>query len=170
MDDLLGQPAREAFGLTKRRCTGTNHNGTRCGRAPIIGGFVCVTHGGGAPQVKDAAAKRIRATVDPVLSGFEELIAIWRDDPLNEAKAKNFITVGRDLLSRAGFAPGLALTLTTDAPTAPYLPWLPTDRLEQINVWIAEAKAAMQRGDPPADEPPPINADDAVLVDRDEPA
>ena len=42
------------------QCTATA-KGTRqrCKRRPIPGGTVCVKHGGGAPQVKAAAAKRL---------------------------------------------------------------------------------------------------------------
>lgn len=42
------------------RCTGTaKSTGERCKRRPIPGGTVCVKHGGGAPQVKAAAAARL---------------------------------------------------------------------------------------------------------------
>src|SRR5262245_12420204 len=56
---ILGRTARERLGETKRTCTGTNKNGERCLNAPIVGGFVCVWHGGGAPQVRAAARERM---------------------------------------------------------------------------------------------------------------
>lgn len=43
---------------TEPRCTGTNRNGEPCRRAPIVGGSVCWTHGGAAPQVRRQAAAR----------------------------------------------------------------------------------------------------------------
>lgn len=40
------------------RCTGHNSRGLPCGNRPIRGGSVCSTHGGSAPQVRDAAERR----------------------------------------------------------------------------------------------------------------
>lgn len=42
----------------RRRCTATNRQGQRCGRAPAPGATVCNLHGGKAPQVRAAAARR----------------------------------------------------------------------------------------------------------------
>jgi hypothetical protein len=43
-----------------KRCTATSHRtGKRCGLARIPGTTVCATHGGKAPQVKEAAAARV---------------------------------------------------------------------------------------------------------------
>lgn len=41
------------------RCRGTNRAGGPCGRPPIKGGTVCTSHGGGAGQVRAAAARRV---------------------------------------------------------------------------------------------------------------
>ncbi len=41
-----------------RHCTGTNRNGEPCRRSPIVGGTVCWTHGGAAPQVRRQAVAR----------------------------------------------------------------------------------------------------------------
>ena len=41
-----------------RRCKARNRSGERCKRSAIKGGFVCASHGGRAPQVKRAAARR----------------------------------------------------------------------------------------------------------------
>jgi hypothetical protein len=41
------------------RCTAHRTNGQPCARAPIKGHTVCATHGGSAPQVKDAAARHL---------------------------------------------------------------------------------------------------------------
>ena len=48
-------------------CTARRKNGQPCGAKAIRGGTVCRMHGGGAPQVKAAAAARLRAMVDPAL-------------------------------------------------------------------------------------------------------
>lgn len=52
-------------GQPKPQCVATNRRGTRCGRAPIIGGTVCKFHGGGAPQVKRKAQERLEDLIDP---------------------------------------------------------------------------------------------------------
>ena len=42
------------------RCAGhSSRTGLPCKKRPIKGGTVCQTHGGGAPQVKAAAEKRL---------------------------------------------------------------------------------------------------------------
>ena len=40
-------------------CRGTNRQGRRCRKPPVPGATVCNVHGGKAPQVAKAAAKRI---------------------------------------------------------------------------------------------------------------
>lgn len=49
---LLDRHSAQCVAMSKR-------SRTRCRRAPIPGGTVCKMHGGGAPQVKAAAAKRL---------------------------------------------------------------------------------------------------------------
>jgi hypothetical protein len=47
------------------RCTAhSTRTGDQCKRPAILGGNVCPTHGGSAPQVKRAAAARIASIVD----------------------------------------------------------------------------------------------------------
>jgi hypothetical protein len=55
-----------------------------------------VVHGGSAPQVKDAAKRRILAAADPAAA---RLIAIAMD---KKTKHVDAITALRDLLTRAG--------------------------------------------------------------------
>ena len=45
--------------VMKRQCAAKNRRGEPCGRAPIKGATVCYVHGGRAPQVKAAAARRL---------------------------------------------------------------------------------------------------------------
>jgi hypothetical protein len=64
------------------------------------------------------------------------------------------------VLDRTGFHP--TLTVQTPAtPTADYRAWIPQERMEIMAAWLAEARAACERGEP---EP----AIDAVLVEDDE--
>jgi len=67
-------------------CKGTNRAGNRCGLRPIPGGTVCKWHGGGAPQVKAAAAQRL-ATQKIEASATAELAHLGItavEDPLAE--------------------------------------------------------------------------------------
>lgn len=41
------------------RCTAHTSAGNRCKKRPIVGGTVCPTHGGSAPQVRAAAEQRV---------------------------------------------------------------------------------------------------------------
>lgn len=45
--------------IDERRCSAHTSSGRPCRKAPIAGGDVCPTHGGSAPQVKAAAARRL---------------------------------------------------------------------------------------------------------------
>lgn len=67
-------------------CTSIRKTGDRCKRRPIKGGTVCYTHGGAAPQVKAAAARRVaaqaieaKAAKDVAYEGLEPVV-----DPLGE--------------------------------------------------------------------------------------
>ena len=82
-------------GTTPRRCTArSSRTGKPCQRAPIVGGTVCATHGGRAPQVRRAAEARIAALVHPSL---DTLARALEADDIHAA-----IRAARDLLDRAG--------------------------------------------------------------------
>jgi hypothetical protein len=71
------QKVREAMQLEgrERKCIAkSSRTGELCKRWAIKGGTVCPFHGGSAPQVKAAAAKRLREMVDPALDRLEELV------------------------------------------------------------------------------------------------
>lgn len=45
--------------MSDRKCSARNRAGDPCGLAPIRGGTVCKFHGGGSPQARAAAARRV---------------------------------------------------------------------------------------------------------------
>ena len=49
----------------RRRSAKSTRSGKPCKKSPILGGTVCATHGGSAPQVKRKAAERLADLIDP---------------------------------------------------------------------------------------------------------
>lgn len=84
--------------LVARRCTATSkQSGQRCRRRPIVGGSVCVMHGGGAPQVRAAADARLLALVPAALDALERLVT----DPRPEMTAMR-LRAAIEILNRTG--------------------------------------------------------------------
>lgn len=79
-----------------RRCSAHNRFGEACRQRPIIGGAVCVAHGGRAPQVRKAARERLAAMVDPCLTELFRIALHGESDAVKLAAIK-------DLLDRAGY-------------------------------------------------------------------
>jgi hypothetical protein len=81
-----------------QRCTAhSKSTGKQCGRTAIPGGNVCRYHGGNAPQVRKAAAARLRAMVDPALGVLD--YAMKR----KSRKLKEAISAAKEVLDRAEF-------------------------------------------------------------------
>ena len=72
------------------RCTAPNRQGHRCGRRPIIGGTVCKMHGGGAPQVQQKAAERMRALAPKAVQTFDVLMSL-HDFPTVQLGAARYV-------------------------------------------------------------------------------
>lgn len=93
----------------KRRCSArSSRTGERCRRAAIRGGLVCATHGGRAPQVKEAARRRLDALVEPAIEGLEHAI--------REGDIHAIVRAATVVLDRAGYGPRSALDLRQDMP------------------------------------------------------
>lgn len=107
----------------ERRCTATSKGtGERCGQWTAgLGITVCHYHGGGAPQVKAAAMKRILEMVDPALYRLRKLIDEGNTDDVR-------LRAARDVLDRAGLGeqqsgeqrPLVAITAVIMQILAPY--------------------------------------------------
>jgi phage terminase small subunit len=63
----------------KRACNGrSSQTGKPCKKPPIKGGFVCMTHGGAAPQVRKAADQRIKTMLEQALDPDRSLVEMAR--------------------------------------------------------------------------------------------
>lgn len=83
------------------RCHATSsQTGRPCKKSPILGGGVCLTHGGSAAQVQKAARLRLLALADPAISA---LSAIVQDE---EAADGDRLRAATAILDRTGFGPG----------------------------------------------------------------
>ncbi len=89
-------------------CTAMRTDGvTPCKGQAIKGGNVCRTHGGSAPQVRDAAARRILALVDPALGVLARATRPRRNPKWEPTHVE--LSAARDVLDRAGFGAAHAL-------------------------------------------------------------
>jgi hypothetical protein len=94
--------------MADRRCTArSKQTGQRCGHYAIRGANVCRHHGGAAPQVKEAARRRLQAMIYPALAAFEELL-----------EQKEFPTVrfatSREVINREFGKPGEVVDVTVN--------------------------------------------------------
>ena len=92
MGPIKGEPADpvESADPMKARCTATNRQGNRCGKAPIAGGTVCRMHGGAAPQVIFKAKERLAALAPKAVLVLDALLG--RDEfPTVQFQAARFI-------------------------------------------------------------------------------
>jgi hypothetical protein len=78
------------------RCTAHNRFRQPCGQRPIIGGKVCVAHGGRAPHVRQAARERLLEFVDRALTELLRIATEGETDAVRLAACK-------DILDRAGY-------------------------------------------------------------------
>ena len=82
------------------RCTSpAKTTGKQCRRGAIHGGTVCKKHGGGAPQVKKAAAERLKALVHPAIDRINQTI-----EGVN-IPAAVALAAAKDILDRTGHKP-----------------------------------------------------------------
>lgn len=74
-------------------------NGQRCKSQAIAGATVCRMHGGGAPQVREAARLRLLALVDPALAALDKAMRSQGKSPAHNSVA---VQAARDVLDRNG--------------------------------------------------------------------
>ena len=76
------EEANQAFRVERRgRCTAKNASGNPCKRYAVRGAFVCVFHGGGAPQVKAKAERLLMRGRDIAIDRLLDAIDDGHDHP-----------------------------------------------------------------------------------------
>lgn len=83
--------------LSGTRCIADNKRGGKCKRWAIRGGSVCSAHGGAAPQVREAASRRLEASIDRLLAALLQIA----EDKTQPAAAR--VAAIKDALDRADF-------------------------------------------------------------------
>ena len=93
------------------RCTAkAKSTGDRCKQPPIPGGTVCRTHGGSAPRVRAAGARRVfEALVAPAQLQYRNII----EDPSTPPAVR--LAALRDLFDRTGYKTPTQIEVLTDA-------------------------------------------------------
>ena len=139
--------------LTRRQCTGTNRAGEQCRRAPIPGGSVCAVHGGKAPQVMEAAKRRLLVGRDLAVDAL--LAALSSEAPPCPACGRSdtdrdpaVIRAAQIVLDRAGFGPTSTLLSVHSSGDAAYVQWMTSEELVLLNSMFIEAKRRMEAGEP----------------------
>ena len=81
---------------SRRRCTAkSSRTGKRCRKAAIRGGTVCATHGGAAPQVRDAARRRLLELAEPAVAALAEALA--------SGEWPSVVAAAKAILDRSGY-------------------------------------------------------------------
>jgi hypothetical protein len=138
--------------LVRRQCTAIRRNGERCKKAPILGHHVCQTHGGGAPQVKRKAWETLQAGANPAAVLLNRVVddLYRRSCPhchrLPSVDPMPAIRAAVAVLDRAGYGPHAKLEVRQEVGQneTNVLPWVPTDRLQQMNEWQREHLERLQ--------------------------
>lgn len=90
------------------RCTAKSKStGKQCRNLPIVGGSVCVQHGGSIPAVKAAAQRRMISMIDPALHTLYR--ALFECEEWSQK-----VRAALGILDRCGMGPGSTLTLDTE--------------------------------------------------------
>jgi hypothetical protein len=153
---MAGQKYRTEGLVEAVYCTAHRTNGTPCKRRPIKGGTVCASHGGRAPQVKEAARRRIEAASDRAAAAIVRLM----EDPETPHAVK--LAAARDLLDRNDLTGKTAVEVTVKPWEAMLEDILITpdmgepDALDGVVV-EAEETAPAERSAVPSTSPSPLD-------------
>lgn len=96
--DAVRKAKREAGESIARPCQAHRTDGTPCKNSAIRGGLVCSRHGGNAPQVREAANRRLLEMVEPALRELRRIVTSQAATDADKLRAISMV------LSRTGFA------------------------------------------------------------------
>jgi hypothetical protein len=151
----------------ERQCVGTSRNGERCRRRPIPGGDICILHGGGAPQVIEAAKRRLLQGRDlaidcllNVLTPKPPCVTCGRSD---DDRNPVVVRAAQIVLDRTGHHPTLTIQ-QAEAPN-PYADISDDDLVAKLEEMLADAKA---KRDEHRAHALPASFDDAYIIDDDD--
>jgi hypothetical protein len=135
--------------MPERRCLATSKStGKPCAKKPIVGGFVCMKHGGAIPATREAARQRLRALVDPAIDALTRTISYAYTNGCEvcgglDAKMMAVVVKASQLvLDRCGYGPTKTLEVKPAADEAPegWEQYLTDEQLQQMTAWIHAAK------------------------------
>jgi hypothetical protein len=158
-DPKDSREVRTEFKTGGTRCTArSTRTGEPCKRPAMLGGNVCRSHGGAAPQVKAKAQRRLQQAADALV---QRLLGMALDGDTPDHVALQAI---RDALDRAGLGAKQSVELSAKRPE----PW--EEMMMDFARTSRERQSALERGKPEptgparkADEP--MEVVDAEVVD-----
>src|SRR5512139_3772696 len=71
---IKGAPIEGQTHQSPKCAAHSSRTGKPCGRPPIVGGTVCATHGGSAPQVQQKARERLMALAPKAVDTLQTLM------------------------------------------------------------------------------------------------
>lgn len=115
-------------GQPRAQCAAHSRTGNRCKHPAILGGSVCPYHGGSAPQVREAARRRLLELVPDAVEAMAQMAGIIEGskDVKDEVRQR----AAADILDRAGLRPTDHVAISTEE--------VPNEALDQA---IAQALA-----------------------------
>jgi hypothetical protein len=167
MNEFLSPHARSVLlgDADARRCTATNRDGTRCGRASALGQFVCDKHGAKAPLSIRTGKERLALLVEPALDALFRALKSAPPCALcgrsDSDRDPTVVAAARVVLDRAGYHP----TLTIEhVESDPYADLDINDTITMLERLLEQARA-LRDAEPPCIDAAAIPDDDVALVD-----
>ena len=123
----------------KTQCTATaKSTGERCRRSPIAGATVCRVHGAGAPQVRQAARRRLDELALPAVEGLR--VALESGDD------RAVVAAAKIVLDRTGYGPTKGVRLEDAGQTARVNIYIPSNGRERPGTRIEAYDAGRRPG------------------------